>query len=346
MVRRRAFTLIELLVVIAVIAVLIALLLPAVQKVREAANRAQCANQLKQLALAAHNYHDAHKTFPPGVHFPGDPSSTASPPYWPSPKYRGVTLFVYLLAHLEQDNLARGWDHVNPLNNTSGGAAARTATVLKGLVCPSDVVPANPFTDVSGRVYGLTSYGGNGGSRTYDPASAANDGVFLATGPLAQKDPAAPAGTPVRVADVTDGLTNTALFGERDHLDANHDSFVAALSPPANQEFTAMGMIGAWANSGRRTAPGDVTLSAFAPINYRVPAPYSAGATLSPPATTGAGYVYYNDRRVCAFGSRHPGGANFALADGSVRFVAETFGLVNLVRLCRRGDGEVIDKDF
>jgi prepilin-type N-terminal cleavage/methylation domain-containing protein len=92
---RSAFTLIELLVVIAIIAILIGLLLPAVQKVREVAARAQCQNNLKQLALAAHNFHDVNKHFPYGK----------SPSYAGAPIYARWSAHSQLLPYMEQGNL-------------------------------------------------------------------------------------------------------------------------------------------------------------------------------------------------------------------------------------------------
>jgi prepilin-type N-terminal cleavage/methylation domain-containing protein/prepilin-type processing-associated H-X9-DG protein len=329
--QRRGFTLIELLVVIAIIAILIGLLLPAVQKIREAAARMVCTNNLKQLGLAAHNYHGAYEKFPPGVY---------QLPFAAAPKYRGVTLFVYLLPYIEQDNLARGWDMTDPLNNTVGADQSKTATVLKTLLCPSDSIPQNPVNSGSGgRWYGITSYGGNGGSRSYDPQFATNDGIFAVIGPGSQT---APTGSPVRIGDVTDGLSNTVLFGERSHVDPNNDTFAANLVPPSGQFANPMGDIGWWASSGGRLAAGDVTLSAYAPINYKVPAPYGQRASMVPPVSDFNSYEYYYDRRVCAFGSLHAGGANFALADGSVRFITDSLPLVTLQALCVRNDGLVV----
>lgn len=327
---RRGFTLVELLVVIAIIGVLVSLLLPAVQAAREAARRMQCTNHLKQLALAAHNFHDVHRAFPPGVHQSLFPQG---------PRYRGVSLFVKLLPYLEQGNLVDGWDEADPINNTVGGVASRTATVLPVLLCPSDIIPENPIGSSSNRWYGLTSYGGNGGSRSYDPQFASNDGIFFVTGQGSQTDLNA---RPIRMADVRDGLSNTLLFGERSHFDPHHDSFAANLETPPGQFLNPMGSIGWWAPSGGRLAAGDVTLSAYAPINFRVPGNFQQGSLMVPPATDFSDYLYYNDRRVSAFGSLHAGGANFALGDGSVRFLSESLPQGMLQRLAVRNDGELV----
>jgi prepilin-type N-terminal cleavage/methylation domain-containing protein/prepilin-type processing-associated H-X9-DG protein len=327
MARRSGFTLIELLVVVAIIAVLIGLLLPAVQKVRAAAARAQCANNLKQIALAAHGHHDAVGRLPAGVNQAGFPSN---------PRTRGVTVFAYLASYLEQDTIARDWDHVDPLRNTAGGQAAKTAVVLKVLVCPADTLTQNPVADSNGRWFGVGSYGGNGGSRSYDPKVATNDGMFFVTGPAGEPFANVP---PVRYADVPDGLSNTALFGERSHLDRHHAAAVGLVPPPPGnnpggvQAVNPLGLIGLWANVTGRQAGGDVLLSAYAPLNYRLPA--------NPP-TTFAAFVPLHDTRINAFGSEHPGGANFAAADGSVRFVRDGVPPATLRLFCARNDGQVL----
>lgn len=312
---RRAFTLIELLVVIAIIAVLIALLLPAVQQAREAARRTQCKNQLKQLGLAVHNYHDAQSCIPPGQ---------VRISFATAPKFRGWTLYVQILPYIDQGPLYNQWNFADPLANESSG---NTALILPVLNCPSDIITQNPFVKPSGVKYAITSYGGNGGTQSHPPTATAGNGIFAGIGPAT----GVPAFNVIRVRDVSDGLSNTLLFGERSHVDLIFDSF-SSLGGGMN----AMTGWGQWAASGGQYALSDVTLSSWAPINYDYPAGGGSGSFDTQPESI---------LRINSFGSLHVGGANFTMADGSVRFISENINQSTLVALSTRGGGEVVS-DF
>ena len=316
----RGFTLSELLVVIAIIAVLIALLLPAVQAAREAARRAQCVNNLKQLALAAHNYESAHLVYPPGQ---------MKISFVATPRFRGFSLFVNLLPYLEQQPLFNLWNFADPLANTEG-RTANTAMVLNTLLCPSDVIQQNPINSGT-RWYGIASYGGSGGTQSHPPTALTSDGIYHATGP------AAPGFAQVRPADITDGLSNTLFFGERNHRDPNYDTFFTV-----GWTTEPMWMWGWWAPSGGNFGLSDVTMSTFAPINYKIGFAYA-----NRPADAGSATDFgnnYDSRRVSSFGSQHPGGANFAMADGSVRFLKDTTAMTVLRALGTRAGNEALDQ--
>jgi prepilin-type N-terminal cleavage/methylation domain-containing protein/prepilin-type processing-associated H-X9-DG protein len=312
---RPGFTLVELLVVIAIIAVLLGLLVPAVQQVREAANRASCLNNLKQIALAAHSYHDAHRRFPTGGRLP---VSVGDHPTG------GTTLMVELLPYFEQDNLYKKWDYKDNRNNVIGERNATTARVINLLLCPSDpgervshFTAGSPLPWVLG-FYGLSSYGGNAGKRSNPGAPPkfprlTRDGIFWMD-------------SCVRLGDIEagDGTSNTFLFGERYRLDPEYDRLTAVFRPTSPPH---LGEVGRWGFVGGAGTMGQVTLSTPVPINYRVP-PEGDLSTL--------------DDRACAFGSGHPGGANFAFADGSVRFLSESTPLSMLQALSTRAGGEVV----
>ncbi len=324
----RGFTLVELLVVIAIIGILVSLLLPAVQAAREAARRMQCANRMRQLALAAHNYHDALNTFPPGVLQRRFPTGR--------PGVRGPSLFVFLLPYIEQSPLQDRLDLVDPLNNTVGGRDSVSATILPFFLCPSDVVQDNPVQNgTSDRWFGLTSYGGCSGTRSYHPQSGClqTDGVFFMCGPASLP---LPNQHPVRMADIKDGTSSTLLFGERSHFDPNYDSFA---QQGWDQQIGAYG----WWHTCGGFAVGDVTLSSYAPINYRMPVPFDQRDLAVPPASDLVAFQYYIDLRISAFGSQHPGGALFALADGSVRFISESIPVLTLRALSTRWGNEVVE---
>jgi prepilin-type N-terminal cleavage/methylation domain-containing protein/prepilin-type processing-associated H-X9-DG protein len=324
---RPAFTLIELLVVIAIIAILIGLLLPAVQKIREAAARMKCTSHLKQIALAAHAYHDANERLP-GATFAGS---------------RYSSLFVELLPFIEQDPLYKQWDFVNASNNYAP-PAPRAGVVISIYVCPS-----HPLQH-GGSVPALTTYGGNGGSRVYPASRATLDGMFHATGPLAQ-----PANqSAVRLTDVTDGTSNTILFGERVVGDAALDSYLAAqnegvIKPAPSPPLQSSASYALWAPvPGPDSCAG--LLSAEAAIGYRQPTawqrppPPPPGIPPTPPPdvpwTNALDQSWWG--RMGAYGSFHSGGVNVARADGSVRFLLNATPVLTLRAMSTRNGGEVI----
>jgi prepilin-type N-terminal cleavage/methylation domain-containing protein/prepilin-type processing-associated H-X9-DG protein len=193
---RPAFTLIELLVVIAIIAVLIGLLVPAVQLVRETAARLQCKNNLKQIGLALHNSHDTNHNFPPGYQTFVDANNNDLGPGW--------GWGAFLLPFLEQDTLYRqirfDLDIKDPLN-----AGVRTH-VLSIYVCPSEQ-KTGTFTVVDGNGSPLVdvargSYVAMNGVLGVSSDAFDNNGAFLRNSQM-------------RIADITDGLSNTLFVGER-----------------------------------------------------------------------------------------------------------------------------------
>lgn len=316
-VRTIGFTLIELLVVIAVIGILVGLLLPAIQVAREAGRRAHCQNNLRQIAIATLSFESVHREYPPGVKQSLFPVA---------PVYRGSSLFVHVLPQIEGAGVQQIWDFADPANNAVGGTSALTATVLPVLLCPSDFIEQNP-SQQSSQYYALTSYGGNGGTRSYFPTAATIDGIFHTTGPGSEPHVAQ---TTVQIKDIGDGTSHTLLVGERSHDDPNYELF-AQLG--WTQSLKSWGW---WGPSGGRKAIGHVTMSAAVPINYRIPFTPNSSTEFDPPVSDGVSFAYYGDQRICAFGSNHPGGANFILADGSGQFMSEATAIEVLRGLATR----------
>ena len=320
---RRAFTLIELLVVIAIIAVLVGLLLPAVQKVREAANRTKCANNLKQLALAAHNYHDAHSRLPAGI----------------EASNRYSTLFVELLPQTEQDPLFRQWDFFNATNNYSG-TNPRANSKLPMLFCPTH--PGQDALVLSG----MTTYGGNGGTKAFPTFRATHDGMFFATKlPL----------TGVNFQAVTDGLSNTILFGERTIGDAGLDTYLYAPTwqPPPNPSIQPIAAYSRWypppdENASATLLCGSVPIGYSSPSSWSPPPPIFPGGPLPPIPPVDWNAIrdqWWN--RLGAYGSFHTtNGVNVALSDGSVRFLKASTPVLTLKALSTRNGDEVLPGDY
>lgn len=289
---RRAFTLVELLVVITIIGILIALLLPAVQAAREAARRSQCINNLKQMGLGLMNYEQTQGTFPP----PGINSNEAS---W----------IVLLLPYIEQASL---WETFNFKQGSYANADKQRVSLsyVDAMFCPSNSALAdrkdgNSATSAywSCHYYGVmgprgtnnyknppVAYGGTGWTQTF--GGYASDGMIVYP-------------TGVKMAEVTDGTSNTLMVGE---VSWQGSGYYRMFSRGYYYEDPA---------SGR----GTLLLMArnvYQPINSRYTATWNSQC----------------------FGSLHPGGSQFALADGSAKFFSQTIDMGVYMAIASRNGTE------
>ena len=350
----RGFTLIELLVVIAIIAVLIALLLPAVQAAREAARRAQCVNNLKQLGLAMHNYHSANDSFPMG----------ATLCYYPKIGYttwNNWSAHAMMLNFMEQTPLynainfnleGRGFDDASVMNSTAFNAKIAT------FICPSDPNGGRVNDNCYFGSVGTSTNAGDdvpprGGTNKQPPFSSPTSGVFgfrLAYG----------------LRDITDGSSNTIAFSE------GQAGAATTTVTPGNMIMNA-GLSGMAyflsANQGANLVLADLqtcsskyVASNSGNISFGHGHDWGVGGTgatlfntIVPPNSTqyswsacrtdcgggcdGASMDYSNA------GSYHPGGSNFLLADGSVKYLKGSIAMQTYWALGTRSGGEVVSAD-
>ncbi|MFO0954840.1 MAG: DUF1559 domain-containing protein, partial [Isosphaeraceae bacterium] len=311
--RRRGFTLIELLVVIAIIAVLIALLLPAVQSAREAARRAHCINNLKQIGLAVHSYHDQVGALP-GAYLVYNVTSFSAlsmmlPQMEQSPLYNAL-------------NFSIKFD--DPVNSTVLSADVNT------FICPSDL--PNPI-----RARGAqTNYMADMGSWIVWQAAAgpnANlpgpNGVFFGN-------------SSTRFAQITDGLSNTGVFSERVMADGSN-----AIVSPASDVF--------FSPAAPTTIDDAVNLCNAVNINdlsnqfpLFMGAPWVNGQHVfqhvMPPNSRSCGF-FTALRAVMPPSSRHPGGVNLLMGDGSAKLIKNTVNVSVWRALGTISGGEVVSAD-
>ncbi|AMV16713.1 DUF1559 domain-containing protein [Planctomyces sp. SH-PL14] len=288
--RRCGFTLIELLVVIAIIAILVSLLLPAVQSAREAARAAQCKNNLKQIGLAMHNFHEARGALPHlWAHGPPNATNPAACKPARSP-------LMLLLPFLDQAAV---------YNQLEVPLAARPSIPV--YLCPSDPKP-------SGAPSTYCSYGVNAGDTSYawawmcpgtDPTHYYC--VYFPAGKMyfnGMIDVAGmncgvrSGGITVRLNDIIDGTSNTIAYGER----------WGTVIEPATRRPVTSGVTGAsWID----------TYATFATLACnKLNTHDNYDFTVTPNINIWASYM-------TSFRSDHPGGAQFVMADGSVRFISE-----------------------
>jgi prepilin-type N-terminal cleavage/methylation domain-containing protein/prepilin-type processing-associated H-X9-DG protein len=305
---RRGFTLIELLVVIAVVAILVGLLLPAVQKVREAASRVKCQNNLKQLALALHSRHDAYGSFPKGAVWNNGGYYDAPRSGW------NYALFPYL----EQDNVYRRlppeaarqqWYPWWSAEATDPNGPTRV--LIPTWLCPSD--DGARFNSQPWGVFSLGNYHAFFGGLTLGGALAATPGQRAALG----------VNFGARLSDFADGTSNTMVLGE----------YLRSRGAGNDQRGMPWGDQPGYGQVYTQLSPN----SGSPDLLYVGWCDSQPAANL--PCVNGDG----GPNNTVAARSRHRGGVNVALGDGSVRFVRDEVDLLTVWRpLATIAGGEVV----
>jgi prepilin-type N-terminal cleavage/methylation domain-containing protein/prepilin-type processing-associated H-X9-DG protein len=286
---RKGFTLIELLVVIAIIAILIALLVPAVQKVRDAAARTQCSNNLKQIALGCHGYHDTAKGFMRGYDFNSSTNRTEG------------TWLYYLLPYVEQQSVFAQM----PLDTTFGGTNAGT-TALNAIVPPVYACPADSSSSSTSKWLNFFAKGNYVGNYGIGPEVSPGNPAWTTQGTVT-KFGVLMLNSAVKLTEITDGSSNTALATE---------VIKAAGTGTADDQrgvlYYPEGCLYQHNNGPNSTVPDGLRTCTNLP---------------EAPCTTT--FTAWNNRNLTMSArSRHSGGVNIALCDGTVRFVTNSVNLI------------------